>query len=130
MEQRIGSTNGDVVAAWVMILRDLEQEVRTATTAIARNRLADLEESLWRQETLCSTLKRSIVALRLAKLSAAPTVHLRDAATDLRAQTLIYEKLVAQSSRSTAILQHLCSLYRNAAQHPARAMHRSISREA
>ena len=130
MSQWSGSTDSDVVTACVKILGDLDQEVQTATHAIACNRLADLEESLWRQETLCARLKRLISVIRPILLPATSFGPLREAASRLRAQTQIYEKLVTQSSRSTAILQHLCSLYRDAAQHPGRAMYRSISREA
>lgn len=130
MDQRVGSANADVVTSCVKFLRDLEHEVQEATGAIARNDLRDLEESLWRQETLCVRLKRLISALSPAALSSVSRAALREAASSLRAQSQIYEKLVVQSRRSTTILQHLCSLYRNAAQHPARAIYRSISREA
>ena len=130
MDQRSGSNNVDVVAACVKILRDLELEVQTATSAIMCNKLTDLEESLWRQETLCARLKGSIRRIRLARLNEGVTVLLREEASRLKEQSQIYEKLVSRASRSTAILQHLCSLYRNAAQHPGRTMHRPLSREA
>ena len=130
MSQRSGPTGSDVVAVCVNILRELELEVQEATNAIACNRLADFEESLWRQETFCASLKRAISAIRPTAINAASSGPLREAAAHLRAATQIYEKLVMQSSRSAAILQHLCSLYRNAAQHPGRAMYRAISREA
>lgn len=130
MDQRVGSTNVDAVTGCVKFLGDLEQEVRAAVVAIARNDLTGLEESLWRQETLCARLKRLIPAFGPAALNPASRATLREAASALKAQSQIYEKLVTQSRRSTTILQHLCSLYRNAAQNPARAIHRSISREA
>jgi hypothetical protein len=130
MDPRIGSTNVDVVAGCVKWIGDLEQEIQTAAGAIARNNLRDLEESLWRQETLCAGLKRSISTVCLAAPSAGSRATLREAASELRTQSQIYGKLVTQSSRSITILQHLCSLYRNAAQHPARAIYRSVSREA
>jgi len=130
MGERSGSTNANVVAACVKILKDLELEVQTATNAITCNKLMDLEESLWRQETLCARLKRSIYAIRPASLNAEGADLLREEASRLKAQSQIYEKLVSRASRSTAILQHLCSLYRNAARHPVRAMSMSISREA
>jgi hypothetical protein len=130
MDQQSGSTNVDVVAGCVKLLRDIEKEIQAAMSAIAFHKLGDLEESLWRQETMCARLKLSISAIRPSVLNAASRGPLREAASALRAETQIYEKLVTRSSRSTAILQHLCSLYRNAAQHPGRAMYRSISREA
>jgi glutamate racemase len=130
MGQGNGSTDVDVVAACAKILRELEQEIKTAMNAIACNRLTDIEESLWRQETLCARLKRCIPTIRPAMLNAEVSGVLREAASRLIAQSQIYETLVARASRSTAILQHLCSLYRTAAQHPGRAMYRTISREA
>src|ERR1700760_2312226 len=113
MDQRSESSNVDIVTACVAIFRDLEREIQTATSAIACNRLVDLEESLWRQETLCAKLKRAISTIRPAGLDAGLAGPIRSVACRLRAQTQVYEKLVTQSSRSTAILQHLCSLYRN-----------------
>lgn len=130
MDQQNGRTNVDVVAACVKILRDLELEVQTATTAITCNRLTDLEESLWRQETLCARLKGSVRKIRPAMLNTQMSALLREEASRLKAQSQIYEKLVNRASRSAAILQHLCSLYRNAAEHPGRTIYSRVSREA
>ena len=130
MDQRNSLAKGDVIAACVRALVDLEQEVRAASSAIACNNLSGLEESLWHQETLCSRLKPSMSPLREILSDTASIESLREAASSLKTQTQAYEKLVIQSSRSVAILQQLCALYRNAAQQPWRAIDRSISREA
>jgi hypothetical protein len=130
MDQRNGLTNVDVVAVCMKILRDLEQEIQAATHAITRNKLTELEESLWRQETLCARLKRSLCTIPPAMLRAEAPITLREAASRLMARSQVYETLVTRASRSTAILQHLCSLYRTAAQHPGTAMYRAISHEA
>lgn len=130
MHQRSESTDPDIVAVCVKVLRDLEIEVQTAAYAITSNKLTDLEESLWRQETLCARLKRCISTIRPAMLNANSAGLLREEASRLKVQSQVYEKLVSRASRSTAILQHLCSLYRNAAQHPGRTVYRQISREA
>jgi len=124
------STDADIVAVCVKALRDLELEVQTAAHAITSNKLTDLEESLWRQEILCGRLKRCIPTIRSAMSSARAAGLLREEAVRLKMQSQIYEKLVSRASRSTAILQHLCSLYRNAAQHPGRTICSQISREA
>src|ERR1700758_829107 len=110
MDQRNESTNVGIVTACTTVLRDLEREIQTATNAIAHNRLTDLEESLWRQETLCAKLKRSISTIRPSGLNAASAGLICEEASRLLAQTQVYGKLVTQSSRSIAILQHLCSL--------------------
>ena len=119
----------DIVTACVSVLRDLEQEIQTATNAIACNKLMRLEESLWRQEMLCVRLKRFISTIQRTEWIASLT-PIRDEVSRLRNQAQVYGKLVTRSSRSTEILQHLYSLYRNASQHPGRAIYGAISREA
>lgn len=128
MDHQNGS--GRVVTMFVKLLGALEQEIQEGTIAIARNRLADLEESLWRQEAICVKLKQSIGTIHLDMLNAGSHAQLREVASLLKTRSQIYEKLVAQSSRSNAILQHLCSLYRNAARNAGRGIYRSISHEA
>jgi len=127
MKQEDEVTDIGAVATCVEAFEDLETELKTATRAISCNELARLEESLWRQEMLCAKLKRSISSARPDLMT---TDHLQESAARLQAQSRIYEKLVARASRSTAVLQHLCSLYRNAAQHPGRAIYGCVSREA
>lgn len=111
-------------------LSELEREIRCASVAIAQNRLRDLEESLWRQEILCRNLKSFVSTICPAILDRDSINLLRETAARLKMQSQIYEKLVARSSRSTAILQHLCTLYRNAAQQSGTGMYRPMSREA
>jgi Zn-dependent oligopeptidase len=130
MHQRDGRTGANVAVACVGLLRELEEEIRLAQSAITCNKLADLEESLWRQETLCAKLKRSISSPHFRLLEVTSRNSLREAFSTLNTQVQMYEKVVTQSRRTTAILQHLCSLYRNAAQHPGRAIYKSLSREA
>jgi hypothetical protein len=119
----------DVISGCVKLLAELEEEIQKATSAIACNKLGELEESLWRQEAICARLSRSISPITVTVLTVTSRSVLREAASRVRSRSSAYEKLVTQSRRSTAILQHLCSLYRNAAQHPGRAIYRSISRE-
>jgi hypothetical protein len=130
MDQQSGTDRFEPVTVCVKLIKVLEQEIQEGMTAIARNRLADFEESLWRQEAICVKLKRSIGTIRPGILNTGSYGQLREAASLLKTRSQIYEKLVAQSSRSSAILQHLCSLYRNAARYPGRAIYGSISREA
>lgn len=130
MDQQSRANHAEVVLACVGVVRALEQELVTATGAIARHKLADLEDSLWRQESLCARLKRELPIIHLSMPDDASRACLREAATELKAQLQVYERLVTQSSRSTVILQQLCCLYQNAARRPGRALHRGISREA
>lgn len=129
MDQASRAINVDVVEDCVRILGGIDRELQEATRAIACHKLSDFEESLWRQETLCARLKRSVSAIRSTVSDQVSAKALREATSRLSARTQTYEKLVTQSRRSTEILQHLCSLYRNAVEHPVRASYRSISRE-
>lgn len=130
MQLQAGQSGRDLVAICVKLFKDLDQELQTASNAIAHNRLRDLEESLWRQETLCGRLKRAVPAICRANISKDSIGHLCEAAERLRMRSQIYEKLVAQAIRSTAILQHLCSLYCHAAQNYGTKPNRCVSREA
>lgn len=129
MDQRNESSQVDVIGSLLKSLRNLEQELDVAIEAIKCNRLQDFEGSLWRQETQCARLKRSISTASAINVTPASRIPLREAASRLKDQTQIYEKLVKQSSRSAAFLQQLCSLYRNAAHRPERPIYGSISRE-
>lgn len=119
----------DPVALCVQAIEYLEQEIQTATSAISRNMLKDFEESLWRQEMLCARLKRSMIAIRPDRLKLEAAGSVRESAARLLAKSQSYGKLVARSSRSAAVLQHLCALYKNAAQHPEGIIRGCISRE-
>jgi len=130
MELQARSSHRDLVATCVKLLNDLEHEIQSASSAIAHNKLKDLEESLWRQEMLCGRLKRSVPTIRAAAPNKDSTAILCEAAARLRLRSQTYEKLVAHASRSTSILQHLCCLYRNAAQRSWAGMYNSMSREA
>ena len=120
-----GRESARLSAVCVNILRELELEVQEATNAIACNRLADSREPVAAGNVLCQ-LEAPLPAIRPTAINAAssgPCVRrISPERRNLRE--------AMQSSRSAAILQHLCSLYRNAAQHPGRAMYRAISREA
>src|ERR1700739_2516776 len=128
MRREAISTDIDAATACVKIIEDLVQELQAAANAIGCNKLAGFEESLWRQEMLCARLKRKIATLRADSPKVESSNPLRNSAMRLQAQTQIYENLVARSSRSAAVLQHLCALYRNAAQHPGSATYGCISR--
>jgi hypothetical protein len=98
-------------------LKDLQDELQVAISAIARNSLPDLELSLWRQEMLCAGLKRSLFVLARSTPGKEMLGHLRSETVSLQQVNLSYESLVQQSSWSMSLLQDLCSLYKNAPAH-------------
>lgn len=95
------------------LLEDLQHELQDAISAVARNSLADFELSLWRQEMLCAGLRRSTFLLGRSSVGKETLCGLRVASVALRRLNCSYESLVQQSSRSVALLQDLCSLYKN-----------------
>lgn len=92
-------------------IRDLRTEMADAVNAIAENRLPKVEESLWRQEMLCASLRRSLLRLGRAAPSKDLLVRLRDAFAKLQSEAAGYESLVRQSSRTSSLLGDLCGLY-------------------
>lgn len=98
---------------WLKQLADLERELEIATDAIARNSLAEFEQSLWRQEMLCSGLKRSMQSLRRAGLDSQPLKALRASARSVWTANRSYAVLIARTRQSAAVLQDLCGLYRH-----------------
>ena len=112
------------------LLRELEREIDVATAAIASNRLAKLEDSLWHQEMLSSALRRVVRSLGSDVTDASSRDKLVAAARDLRDRSDAYGKLIVQSRRSAAVLQQLCCLYRDAARRPGKTLPRLMSCEA
>jgi hypothetical protein len=114
MNNEAQSNGASAAETCVQQLEDLQHELQTAISAVARNSLADFEHSLWRQEMLCAGLKRSIFVLGRYAADKQSLAPLRVANIVLQNLNRSYESLVQQSSRSVALLQDLCSLYKNA----------------
>jgi hypothetical protein len=103
---------------WAQLLCALQQEIQTAVHAISRNALSDLELCLWRQEMLCGRLKRNFAGMSESARNEPFRSAFREALTQVKAESDKYQKVVLRCSRSAAVLQDLCLLYRGAA--PAR----------
>jgi len=101
-------------AAPLQKLKDLQDELQAAISAVARNSLYDLELSLWRQEMLCAGLKRALFVLGRSAPGKEVLCRLRGAGVSLQNMNRSYESLVQQSNRSMSLLLDLCSLYKNA----------------
>lgn len=110
------------------LLWALQQEIQTAVQAICGNALNDFELSLWRQEMLCGRLKRNIAMGRASMALQLSNAAIGEALTELKATSDCYEKVVLRCSKSAAVLQDLCRLYRGAAAADRRAV-RSLSCE-
>lgn len=92
----------------------LIKELQLATSAVERNSVEEMEHSLWRQEMLCSALKRALERSICAPIHAATLGALRTAGVELEQVNRTYGSLVQQGRRSVAPLLELCRLYHGA----------------
>ena len=109
-------------AEYLQSLRDLAHELERAMQAIARNALADFEESIAVQQTLCCRL------VEIARELSAPleaqtegmetqldndmTKQIQDASGVLQKLNLRYAALIQHSSRSVALMASLFSSFK------------------
>jgi hypothetical protein len=100
-------------------LDSLRHEIGDAMAAISGNSLRSLEESLWRQEILCVSLKRLLQTLEGSHLSASAMARVHSTMTALYDLNRTYADLVEQSRASNHLLYTLCCSYKDA---PAREM--------
>ncbi len=99
------------VAVYLDELAALGYELQTAMSAIADNALPSFEESVWKQEVLCSNLKRlaRLLDRQMPDSITARRIHLAaQAVHDLNRR---YEILVRHSGRLTQLLSNLHNSY-------------------
>ncbi len=113
MEQqdRIADHEGE---AYLQQLDLLRAEMSDAMLAISGNSLQALEESLWRQEVLCVSLKRLLQSLQQAQLDSSVMVRMRSAATALHTLNQSYAGLIQRSKSSADLFYGLCRSYNEA----------------
>ena len=97
----------------------LRSELESAMLAIAGNRLSALEQSLWRQQVLCTSLKHLSRSLASEDVESPLLLRIREASLALKQLNRTYTLLIQQSSHSTDILHRLCRSYQDAAPTPA-----------
>lgn len=95
----------------VELLRD---EISTAMLAISENTLEALEQSLWRQQVLCVSVKRLLESIHRTEIDSAAMTRVRSATTALHTLNQSYATLVQQSRSSADLLYSLCRSYRDA----------------
>lgn len=99
-------------------LEQLRHEMSTAMLAISGNSLRVFEESLWRQQVLCISLKRLLQSLQVATLDNGAMARIHSATEALYRLNQTYADLVQQSGRSTDLLYGLCRSYNDVALSP------------
>lgn len=104
----------------------LRGEIESAMGHIAGNRLPALEESLWRQQVLCTSLKHLSKALSLATIEPPLERRLREAGAALEQLNRSYSLLIQQSSQQNGLLLRLCRSYQES-QAPAISTNNNIT---
>ena len=92
-------------------VHSLQQEISVAISAISGNSLGALEESLWRQEVLCTSLKRLLQTLGRGTDSTT-MIRMRSAMSDLHSLNKTYAVLVEQSRNANDLLYALSRGYK------------------
>ena len=92
-------------------INSLHHEISVAISAVSGNSLRALEESLWRQEVLCTSLKQLLHTLGRSNDSAT-MIRMRSAMSDLHRLNQTYAALVAQSRSSNDLLYALSQGYK------------------
>ena len=94
----------------------LGREISVAISAISGNSLRALEESLWRQEVLCTSLKQLLQTLGRSTDSTT-MIRMRSAMSDLHRLNQTYAVLVEQSRNSNDLLYALSRGYKTEFSH-------------
>jgi hypothetical protein len=118
MNDPVLQTRDEIAATYLQQLQELAFEISAATDAIAANALAKFQQSVARQEMLCSslasmanTVSEGFCSSRQPLLSGIdPTVEtrIRAASGVLHELNLQYATLLKHSGKSIAVLASLC----------------------
>ncbi len=100
-------------AAYLRQVEELRCEIEGAMEAVSGNRLGVLEESLWRQQVLCTSLRHLSQTLGAEDAEGPLMERIREASTQLAEVNRTYAYLVQQSAGSAELLLRLCRSYRN-----------------
>lgn len=93
---------------YVHRIEELREEVRHAMAAISGNKLQALEESLWRQEVLCTGLKHLVGTVQAADPGTTLNTRLQASLTALHQLNQSYAELLRQAQASNHLLYALC----------------------
>ncbi len=110
-QNRVAAHDGE---AYLEQLELLRAEMNDAMLAISGNSLQALEESLWRQEVLCVSLKRLLQSLQGAQIDSTILVRMQSATTALHTVNQSYAGLIQRSRSSADLLYSLCRSYNEA----------------
>lgn len=109
------TTSSEWESCCVHSLEELQEELEAAIDAIGRSSLPEVEQSLWKQEMLCATLKRVLPDVARAKPNPETIAALVTAGAALRISQRRYAAVIHAAQATNRLLQDLCSLYSPAA---------------
>ena len=117
-------------AAYLHQLESLRDEMQAAMLAISGNRLQVLEESLWRQQVLCTSLKHLSSSLRSPTLETSLAARIRESSLALNEVSRTFSVLLQQASESGDLLLRLCRGYQDTPRSGSGASTRLLACEA
>ena len=101
-------------ADYLQQLESLREEMQAPMLAISGNRLSILEESLWRQQVLCTSLKHLTHSISTQPLESSLARRIRESTTALHEVGRTYAALLQQTSEAGDLFLSLCRSYKDA----------------
>ena len=92
-------------------IHDLEDAIQSAIVAIANDAVEELEDSLWKQQVLCSGLQRSLESITVGGVTPDLIDRVSRAMSTLHSANRTYAALVQQAQVSANLLLKLCNSY-------------------
>lgn len=96
---------------YVHRIEELREEIRYAMAAISGNQLRALEESLWRQEVLCTGLRHLLGSAQESSTGSWLNPQLQTSLAALHQTNLAYAELLRQAQVSNHLFATLCQSY-------------------
>lgn len=97
--------------AYLQQLASLREEMASAMLAISGDSISVLEESLWRQQVLCVSLKRLLQQVQNAKVDSECMNRIRAATVALHRVNQTYAELITQVRSQSEVMYGLCLSY-------------------
>ncbi len=118
---RLAQDREHLAAEYLRVLQEFSSEIDTATHAITRNALNELEESVRRQESLSLRLRESVAAISAGLEGSGPLFgagdhpalekQIRSAMNRFQQLNLRYAALLKHSSQSVSLMSSLCKTF-------------------
>ena len=103
-------------AAYLSDVEQLRVEIESAMLLVSGNRLTALEESLWRQQVLCTSLKHLSTSLLTEPMERPLVRRIQEASSALDQLNRSYALLIQQCGQQNNLLRRLCRSYQESAQ--------------